>query len=262
MAGSNKVVIKINYQDTDEKLRKQLRPERVTEWNVRRILLAVLLLMIFIIAPFYYFSESSPEPNKIKNSSDYAVAKTVKAGVKPAVNIIEKELAVIANESSANIKAVEAPDVKLSTKVINKETVNTEIDSIENIKKQHKPIAEIIHPPKVINNAKVARALLTTGINNKEPLAEISSPILVNKNKATSVYYFTEIRNMKGHALFHHWLRGDVSVYKREIKILGNRWRASTGKTITYYKAGVWRVTLESEQGVILNEIQFNVIQE
>ncbi len=51
-------------------------------------------------------------------------------------------------------------------------------------------------------------------------------------------------------------------MYKKEIKILGNRWRASTSKMIINSKVGVWNTRLVNKEGVILNEIKFKVVHE
>ena len=111
-------------------------------------------------------------------------------------------------------------------------------------------------------DSRVVRALLTVGLNNKEPLGNISLPISVTENKAVRVYYFTEIVNMKGQSLFHQWTWNNQIVYKKEIKILGNRWRASTSKMIINSKVGVWNTRLVNKEGVILNEIKFKVVHE
>ncbi len=66
MADSNKVVIKIKYPGADKKLREQLRPEIVTKWNIQRIFFALIVLVIFILVLFYYFSNGSLDPDEKK----------------------------------------------------------------------------------------------------------------------------------------------------------------------------------------------------
>ncbi len=61
---------------------------------------------------------------------------------------------------------------------------------------------------------------------------------------------------MKGEILFHYWLRNGQSIYKKELNILGNRWRASTSKLISYSKTGKWRVESVNKEDVILNKIK------
>lgn len=105
----------------------------------------------------------------------------------------------------------------------------------------------------------IVRALLTTRVKNKEPVDKVIPPVIVNENHAIGIYYFTEIINMKGHSLYHQWLWNDNIIYKRKINILGDRWRAATGKFITHDKQGMWRVRIVDKQGVILDQIVFKV---
>jgi hypothetical protein len=295
MADSNKVVIKIKYPGADKKLREQLRPEMVTKWNVQRILFALTVLIIFILVPFYYFSNGSPDSEKNEVLSEKYNDKAIQPSAKLFIQDIEKEQLIIAtkliddievveelevqlsedevekekskSKSNTDIKSINniekliTPDVKLSAKVAEKESLVTVIKSDNNETEEQSVVKSAISS-KIISDAKVARALLTSGLNNKEPLAGISLPLVVNKNKAAQVYYFTEIINMKGETLYHHWLRDGQNIYKKELNILGNRWRASTSKLIPYSKTGLWRAELVNKEDVILNEIEFNVIKE
>ncbi|NOQ76526.1 MAG: DUF2914 domain-containing protein, partial [Methylococcaceae bacterium] len=106
----------------------------------------------------------------------------------------------------------------------------------------------------------VVRALLATEVINKEPVGNMVLPLMLNKDIAKRVYYFTEIINMKGQSLYHQWFRDEQLIYKRKIIMLGNRWRVSTSKLIPYSKTGMWTVRLVGKQGIILNEIKFEVI--
>jgi len=289
MADSNKVVIKIKYPGADKKLREQLRPEMVTKWNVQRIFFALTVLIIFILVPFYYFSNGSLDPDEKKVLPEKHNDKTVQPSAKLSVQETEKEQLTTETKLIDNIDVVEKRDVQLSKNVVEKEI--TDIKSINNIEKiislgvklsakvaekeslvtviksdnnetEEKSAVKPAISPKGLSHGRVTRALLTTGLNNKEPLAGISLPLVVNKNNAAQVYYFTEIINMKGEILFHHWLRNGQSIYKKELNILGNRWRASTSKLISYSKTGKWRVELVNKEDVILNKIEFNVIKE
>ncbi|MCK5121765.1 MAG: DUF2914 domain-containing protein [Methylococcales bacterium] len=224
MVESNRFVIKINHPEADDRLKIKKRPEMVTVWHVKRIVIAVLLLLALILFPFYFFSGEAVE--------DELEIKDTQVEPQKIVEAIIKE-----NRAVRDIKSV---DVNVIT--------NQESDVLE----KEPAIDKLV-------DKRIARALLTTKLNNKEPVDKITPPVIVNKSQATGIYYFTEIINMKGHALYHQWLWNDNIIFKRKINILGDRWRAATGKLITYAKQGVWRVRLVDKQGVILNEIVFKV---
>ena len=233
MEDSNKVVIKINYEGAAKTVKSYDQPHLVTEWHYKRIVIAVLLVLTFIVAPFYFFS-------------------------KPAQLTKEEGREPVQLKQNKNIVK---PTKKLVSKVIKKPVAVSIID---------KPTQKIIQPnlvskvKKVVKatDDKITRTLLTTGLNNKEPIDDINTAVIATKDKAAGLYYFTEIKDMKGQTLYHHWLWGDKLIYKRTINILGNRWRASTSKLIPFHRAGNWRVRLVNKAGIVLNEIKFKVVQD
>ena len=259
MNEDNKVVVKVKYQGLNQEQKFDTRPDMVTEWHIQRIVGAVAILIVFILLPFYFFSGDSSE---LANN------------LEPKLKIIEKK--AINNEMVKQVVKVVEPVAKPFIKFPNPELKKQQsiiAEPIENITKETAIVVESpkeikkeltieqVEKPKVLTNKKIIRALLTTGLNNKEPIDNIRLPIKVSNDKASGIYYYTEIIDMKGQALYHHWFRNDKLVYKRKINILGNRWRAATSKLIPYSKAGDWTVRLVNMQGVILNEIKFEVIK-
>ena len=132
--------------------------------------------------------------------------------------------------------------------IIEIEAIN--IKPVEKIKKEETSEPETNSSQGFVDK-RITRALLTIGVNNKEPLEVIVSPVVVNKNKVSGVFYFTEIVDMKGVDLYHRWLWNDEVQYNKKINILGDRWRAATSKTIPYTKTGSWSVRLVNNEDVI-----------
>jgi len=238
MKESNNVVVKVKYQGLNQPDRENPRPEMVTEWYVGRIVVVIVSILLLIGGLIYFFNrDPSPEV------------------------VIPENKAVDAMVSQKNKEPVKAI-VKLPVLNIKKQEVMTSLTPLPPIINNKKVDKVLDIKPKVIMHKHVARALLVSGVNNKEPGTEILLPVVVNNMKASGVYYFTEIINMKGKTLYHQWLRDNQLVYERKIKILGKRWRASTSKLIPYSKAGKWRVRLVNKQGEVLNEIEFKVVKE
>lgn len=258
MTDSNNVVIKINYKGSGNSPYRRTENDMVTEWHYQRIVIAVILIMVFIVFPFYYFSDDSAEQPVKKLTS---VTK-----IKPVANNILKAV----DKEVAKLEQVKEVETDVNTiinnpvKVIKKEQTAIEIKPVnknpaEKIKKEE--IIELkSNSSHSLVDKKIVRALLTTGVNNKEPLGIIVSPVLVNENQALSVFYFTEIVDMKGLAVYHRWVWNNKVIYNRKINILGDRWRASTSKLIPYSKTGDWSVRLVNNEGIVLNEIKFKVI--
>ena len=242
MEDSNKVVVKVKYQGLNQWDSENARPQMVTEWHTKRILGAIAVLFFLILLPFYYFSDKSeglvtePKP-EIKTVKQLEIKK-------PAINVKER-----INPPAVTIKNQIYNGVNKSTKVVKKVV-------------KEEPVVKSKTESVIVANTYVERALLTTGLINKEPIDNITSSVKVSKEKATGLYYFTEINDMKGQTVYHQWLKDEQIIYKRRIDILGPRWRAATSKLITYLKAGMWAVRLVNEKGDILNEIKFEAVAE
>ncbi len=250
MDASNKIVFKINYQKVDEKSAVISAPRRVNEWHVKRILTAFALLLFIVLLVFYFLNRLPDVAEKQAVVSKGAILLNPEASIKANDAILE----ISANDAAAEIVQIKP--------VIPPEVVAVDIKASIASNEKKEITAEIKQVTQVLIGPGVARALLTRGIHNKEPLDHISSYLTVNKKKATGVYYFTELRGKKGQVISHHWLWNNKLIFQKKFKIFGNRWRIATSKVIPYAKAGLWIVRLVNEEGDLLNEINFEVIKE
>ena len=256
MSEPKKIVIKINRVPAPQKVTSsRSAPHQITEWNIKRILAVLIVALLFIVVPYYYLGngledsvedDSAEVHHELDEEASDAKKKQREAPAEKGVsekNITEKELDKLADISVGDIAE---PLIKPSAKSVQ-------------ISKE-KPLERKIEQS--IIHYKVIRALLARGIANKEPVGEIKASVKVNNDKATGVFYFTEIKDMKGHMFYHQWLREGLLVYKRPIKVLGNRWRVSTSKLFRPSSVGNWTVRLIDKEGKIYNEINFKVIAE
>lgn len=310
----------------------------MTEWNVKRILLAVAIAVFVIWLPFYMFNADTYE-NELED--DFNQQQDIPLNVsEPTVTKIDIPIPVVEKEQNNNINlnnneikeeknlnlesSLKLPDatveeikkivssdveddsklknensesVEEDTKILAENIKNVRGENLDNIIKEEtpldfdsstktfeQPVEEIKNKevtveeddtsPVVENNnqvedidnveniqsGNVPRAILTTGVKQKEPVDNVSSPVYVGKQAAIKLHYFTEIINKDGDILYHHWKREGQSIFKRKITISGNRWRASTNKFIQYFDQGEWSVILETDEGDVLSEIKFQVV--
>jgi len=223
---------------TEQRMMEDLHTEVITEWDVKKISIAVLFFLLMIISGFAYYFLASDE----QGTSDHKIES------KPQLAVVNNEQAEAVNqisEKKSQLKRVEI--VKVETKLLLKPAVELKVA----VKTEKKPL--------VIKSANIKRAVLAQQTINKEPSGEIKFPFLVNKKKARGITYFTELVNMKGGSVYHEWIKNDKIIYKREINILGDRWRVSTRKLFTYSSVGEWKVRVVTKQGDILHELSFTV---
>ena len=262
MNTSNTLSIKVKSK-TNRDLEGDPEVEMMTEWNLKRIIYAVIVVLIFIILPAYYFNleddstknddttgiESEPEQQKQAVTKEIVVEQ-----VTPQA--LSKEPATLGEHSKAKNVLEKEPVVRLP---LEDSAVQTEIKPkavVMDRAAQYKTPQQAIKTEYL--NPHIARAELAQGINKLRPYGRVELPFLVGE-KTRGLYFFTEIKNMKGNSVFHEWLREGKSIYKRKVIIRGNRWRFYTSKLFTQTSIGQWQVRVITKQGEVLHEINFSV---
>ena len=243
MKTNKKISIKIKSK-TERRIMEEPQVEIITEWNVKRIFIALLVILLLVIIPAYYLSSLNEEPvlKDIKQSDIETETVTL---------IPEITMPPIKSDIAAVIKPLKDEVIEPQETYLQKEAIVPQ--AIKQITKSSvKNSFEQLHP-------NISRARLAKSMQGKEPYEDVELPFLVNSEQAKGLFYFTEINNMKGNTVFHEWLKNGKSIYKRKIKIRGNRWRISTSKLFNNNHVGEWQVRTLDQQGKVLNEITFLV---
>lgn len=277
MADKKNIVIKVKYPKAGKNLEKHVPASAsgmVTEWNFKRIWLAIGIAVLIIVVSLLIFINRGTQKKNTDNPAAFPVAAPVRPKIEtaPANEVVTgkeitpevkdpKEKSPLPIEPSGDVddsKALGEP----KTPADNKHIPITSIKAKEIINKQPGLIKEnevIKGTRDSITNKNVARALLTYKINNKEPVGEISSSVKVRKTRATPVYYFTELRKIKGQKVYHQWFRNGKLVFSQELIISADRWRTSSHKLLTYKDKGNWVVKLVNDRKQLLNKKSFTV---
>lgn len=104
-----------------------------------------------------------------------------------------------------------------------------------------------------MHNGEVARATFTTGIQDREPVDQITT-LTTDKDK---IYFFTDIRNMSGHIVKHRWEYNGKTMAEVEFGVGGPRWRVWSSKSLLPQWTGEWKVSVVDEAGKVLSESSF-----
>jgi Protein of unknown function (DUF2914) len=99
----------------------------------------------------------------------------------------------------------------------------------------------------------VARATLTTAVQDREPIDSVSSL----SNDKTTLYYFTEVRDMAGQTIKHRWEHNGEVMAEVEFQIGGPRWRVYSSKTLVPTWLGDWKVSATDAAGNPLSVSSF-----
>ena len=96
-----------------------------------------------------------------------------------------------------------------------------------------------------VPSAEVSRAQFTTGISNREPVDKV----VTLDNSETTIYYFTELRNLEGRTVFHRWEHAGRVISEVPFEVGGSRWRVFSKKTLKPAMTGKWTVLVLDQSG-------------
>lgn len=100
----------------------------------------------------------------------------------------------------------------------------------------------------------VARAIITTGVADREPVNDLQRVLAGNEK----VLFFTELRNMEGQTIRHRWSHGEESLAEVEFHVGGPRWRVWSSKSLLPEWGGEWLVEVIDGAGNVVSEKRFN----
>jgi hypothetical protein len=113
--------------------------------------------------------------------------------------------------------------------------------------------------PHTANAKSVVRSQITSDIKNNEPINNIPLPIKIGKKETLWLYYFVELKGMKGQAVYHEWWLNGELVSRKKVNISDDPWRTSSKQIITYTTNNDWIVRLVDESRNKLSEKSFNL---
>jgi hypothetical protein len=117
------------------------------------------------------------------------------------------------------------------------------------------PLGERGEPIQLPEN--IARAQFTTGIEAREPIDRIGSVVYTEGQQLKRLFYFTELRDLKGETIIHRWEHEGEVVAEVKFDVRGNRWRVYSSKYLSPHMTGQWRVIVVNSQGESLISADF-----
>ncbi|MBT5232063.1 MAG: DUF2914 domain-containing protein [Methylococcales bacterium] len=116
-------------------------------------------------------------------------------------------------------------------------------------------VAPIEHT--VIQSRHIGRAMLTNAIAHREPVDEVLGTVFA-RNDITRMYYFTELKGLKGQVVTHHWVLNGKVMAKIRFRIGSHHWRTYSSKYLNQKMLGDWKVVVMDSQGKELSHTNFS----
>lgn len=95
----------------------------------------------------------------------------------------------------------------------------------------------------------IARALFTTGIEEREPVDELTAA----DSSITNLKFFTELTNFEGQTVVHRWSYNGKMMAVVPFNVKGPRWRVYSSKNIIPEWIGTWAVDVMDGKGDVLS---------
>ena len=99
----------------------------------------------------------------------------------------------------------------------------------------------------------VARAVFTSGVNDREPTDTLSTLT----NDATNITFFTELQGMEGQTVTHRWEHDNKVMAEVKFDVGGSRWRVFSSKRLDPSWTGEWKVSVVDANGGTLSASTF-----
>lgn len=111
----------------------------------------------------------------------------------------------------------------------------------------------------VIFDRRVIRAALGEEPVKGEPGMPVDSPVYIGGEQKKTLFYFSELKNIKDKSLSHHWIKDGQVVQKKLFEVKENRGKLISSRVFTVQDIGRWKVVLIDKKGKLLSEVNFYI---
>jgi len=105
----------------------------------------------------------------------------------------------------------------------------------------------------------IARGILTSGIEDREPVDDLGTETVHPGNAEWRVYFFTQVLQQNDMEIAHLWFHGGELVAEVALPIGSENWRTYSSKVIRPQDSGDWRVLVVNSEQEMLLEYNFYV---
>ncbi|TMO67668.1 DUF2914 domain-containing protein [Pseudoalteromonas aurantia] len=178
---------------------------------------------------------------------------------------VASSVSVPASEDVVNVEPVK--NIEDSPVVVNEDTEQEDVQDAkqdiipgvsETVFSESAQVANVALGAKIDTNV-VSRAVLTTGIEQREPV-DVLKDNLKRTQFSEKLYFFTEIKNLQGKIIHHLWFHQDQLMAEIPLTVGAVRYRTYSSKNIMPSQTGQWRVEVVTQQGQLLAQKSFRII--
>ncbi|CAM4282330.1 DUF2914 domain-containing protein [Pseudoalteromonas byunsanensis] len=267
----------------------QASPEVSYQWHWRRIFVASSVVLLFAVAIVYGLMNSvnaiemTPMDTQLQSSRDSELTVTANSesididnGQGDTIQAQQPESNSTRSHSASPSDSLPVDDEPVDDKVADELdfVADDEINPPEPVQAMQSDnesetlntfaadanITNVALGAQIDSNL-VSRAVLTTGIADREPI-DVLKEHLEQTDFTEKLFFFTEINNMQGQTVQHLWFHQDQLMAEIPLQISSIRFRTYSSKNIMPSQTGPWRVEVVTEQGQLLAQKSFRILSE
>ena len=106
------------------------------------------------------------------------------------------------------------------------------------------------------NQGKIARALFTTDVVDREPVDRV----LILQNDKSQLHFFTDLRNFEGQTINHRWEYEGQVISTKSFEVKGPRWRVFSTLSLDSQQTGRWTVVITDGEDCPLKAVLFRYV--
>ena len=90
--------------------------------------------------------------------------------------------------------------------------------------------------------AQVERSVLTSSIENREPIDDLGNRVVPDGSDVQTVFFFTHLMDMQDTQVVHRWIYQGEEKATVTLNIGSNNWRTYSSKKLLPHWQGTWQV--------------------
>ncbi|MFK8014931.1 MAG: DUF2914 domain-containing protein [Gammaproteobacteria bacterium] len=163
--------------------------------------------------------------------------------------------------AQAPVDTTPVAEERVAEEPVAEEPVAEELVAAAPIAKAVEPIvSRLANAPEgaTSTNGQVSRAVVSSGVEDLEPLDDLGSDVVLSDGGYQTVFYFTELRNFNAGHVVHRWTVNGKVIADVPLRVGGGwRWRTYSSKDLLPGMTGDWSVAVIDGDGNILGERRF-----
>ncbi|WP_097461413.1 DUF2914 domain-containing protein [Mangrovitalea sediminis] len=195
-----------------------------------------------------------PKPPEVQGGAETGDSELSKLPTTPA-EVIPRQVPSSDAEPAPAPRSNPVPDVP-SKPELKADNVGSSPNAPANVDKAA-PVA--VPAPVRIHSPQIARAQLTSHLKDKLPTDRLASVVHLRGRSLIKVYFYTELKGLKGRRVYHRWYHDGKGVARVAIRPYRDDMNASSSKYISARMTGRWRVVVVDDQGRSLADAAFEV---